>query len=297
MKVNLISWNVRGLNDERKRRMIKSCINTWKADVYCFQETKVEGDISDFVRDLWANRWVDHIQLEASGTRGGILLMWDKRIWDGERSSLANQGCHSIACKFTGKMQDLTCYLIRVYAPNDRKTREEVWEEIGAARGLFLGPWKKGSRHDVAASLDRFFISDEWDERFRNIKQLILDRVTSDQSPVLLQPDFILAYKLKDLNAKLRNWSKTLQGNLEMQKLDTLSQLSKLEEIQDLRNLTEEEIRNKIALTMDFEEIEKKEEMAWRQRSRELWLKQGDNSISSFIKQLMHTEDSTISTC
>lgn len=48
-----------------------------------------------------------------------------------------------------------------------------------------------------------------------------------------------------------------------MQKFDTLSQLSELDEIQDLRILTEEEIRNKIALTIDFEEIAK-EEVAWR---------------------------------
>lgn len=163
---------------------------------------------------------------------------------------------------------------------------------------------KKSERHDIAASLDRFLIFDEWDERFRNIKQSILERVTSDHSPLSLQcsnwepsksyfkfenwwlqtegfkervkewrdslnsvgrPDYILSYKLKSLKAKPRDWSKTLQGNLEMLKFDTLNQLLELEKIQDLRISTEEEIRNKIALTMDFEEIAKKEEMAWRQ--------------------------------
>lgn len=100
MKVNVISWNVRGLNRPRKREKIKSCINTWKADVYCFQESKLEGDITRIVKDRWANRWGKFAQLEASGTRGGILLMWDSRIWDGEINSL---GSYSISCKFTGK--------------------------------------------------------------------------------------------------------------------------------------------------------------------------------------------------
>lgn len=55
-----------------------------------------------------------------------------------------------------------------------------------------------------------------------------------------------------------------LQGNLEMQKFDILSQLSELDEVQDLRSSTEEEIRNKIPLTMDFEEIAEEEEVALR---------------------------------
>lgn len=111
----------------------------------------------------------------------------------------------------------------------------------------------------IAARLDRFLISMDCNESFRNIKQSIHHRVTSDHSHVMLQcdnwdsvksyfkfknwwlqiegfqsrikhgwnsfncegrPDFILAFKLKALKAKLKEWSKTLQGNPEMQKLN-----------------------------------------------------------------------------
>uniref|UniRef100_A0A0V0HAJ5 Putative ovule protein n=1 Tax=Solanum chacoense TaxID=4108 RepID=A0A0V0HAJ5_SOLCH len=113
--------------------------------------------------------------------------------------------------------------------------------------------WRKGDKHDIAARLDRFLASDEWNGGFKNIKQSILQKVTSDHSPILLQcgnwepvrsyfkfenwwlqiegfldrvkewwtsfdcegrTDFILAFKLKALKIKLREWSKSAQGNL-----------------------------------------------------------------------------------
>lgn len=49
------------------------------------------------------------------------------------------------------------------------------------------------------------------------------------------RPDLILAFKLKALKGKLKEWSKTVQDNMEMQKQNTLRQLTELEEIQDQR--------------------------------------------------------------
>lgn len=70
MKVKIISWNVRGLNCIQKRRIVNSLVQKWKADVFCFQETKIEGDIEEIIKQLWGNRGVKYGQLEASGTRG-----------------------------------------------------------------------------------------------------------------------------------------------------------------------------------------------------------------------------------
>lgn len=138
MNLNIVSWNVRGLNCGKKRCMIRNMLRIWKADVVCFQETKLEGEIANIVKEIWGSRWADYVQLEASGTRGGILIMWDKRIWEGEVSSV---GAYSVSCCFSGKNQDFKWHLTGVYAPNDRVEREETWWEVGAARGLFTGPW------------------------------------------------------------------------------------------------------------------------------------------------------------
>lgn len=43
MMINLVSWNVRGLNDLAKRRIIKSLVLEWKADIryYLLSRNKI----------------------------------------------------------------------------------------------------------------------------------------------------------------------------------------------------------------------------------------------------------------
>ena len=53
MKVKLVSWNVRGPNSGDKRRFVKSLISNWKADIVCLQESKLEGEIHDIIKDIW----------------------------------------------------------------------------------------------------------------------------------------------------------------------------------------------------------------------------------------------------
>lgn len=45
------------------------------------------------------------VQLEARGSRGGIMIMWDKREWVGEMVDSTGQ---MISCTFTGVCQDIT---------------------------------------------------------------------------------------------------------------------------------------------------------------------------------------------
>lgn len=47
--------------------------------------------------------------------------------------------------------------------------------------------WRKEDRQNIAARLDRFLISEEWEVSFRKIKQSILPRVTSEHNPFLLE--------------------------------------------------------------------------------------------------------------
>ena len=75
MKLRLLSWNVRGVNNAQKRSVIRNFLRDWRCDVVCLQETKV--DCMDFrmVRSLWGNQFVDWLALDAVNTAGGVLLM------------------------------------------------------------------------------------------------------------------------------------------------------------------------------------------------------------------------------
>lgn len=44
----------------------------------------MEGDYGEVVKHLLSNRWVDYVGLEANGSSGWILIMWDKKVWAGE---------------------------------------------------------------------------------------------------------------------------------------------------------------------------------------------------------------------
>ena len=77
---------------------IKSLLRDWKADVVCFQQTKVQLVTRELVQSLWGCVQVDWCSLGAQGASGGILLMWDKRVMEKVEDWV---GCFTVAgCMF-----------------------------------------------------------------------------------------------------------------------------------------------------------------------------------------------------
>jgi hypothetical protein len=96
MKIKFLSWNVRGLNLEEKRMKIKNLRREWKADVVCFQETKIQVVTRELVQSLWGGVHVDWCYLGAQGASGGILIMWDRRVVEKWRSGWVVLRLHAL---------------------------------------------------------------------------------------------------------------------------------------------------------------------------------------------------------
>ncbi|XP_016513659.1 uncharacterized protein LOC107830565 [Nicotiana tabacum] len=84
--------------------------------------------------------------LESSGSRGGIMMLRDCRIWKAE---VVQIGAYTLACKFEALLQNFECHITGVYTPNCNIERRKDWWEIGAVRGLVEGPWVVCSNFNI----------------------------------------------------------------------------------------------------------------------------------------------------
>ena len=74
MKIKILSWNVRGVNDRNKRKLIKALIRSQKVDLVCLQETKMIEMSLGVVRSLGVRRYLGWGALNARGATGGVAV-------------------------------------------------------------------------------------------------------------------------------------------------------------------------------------------------------------------------------
>ncbi|RVX18219.1 hypothetical protein CK203_006709 [Vitis vinifera] len=147
--------------------------------------------------------------------------------------------------------------------------------------GMFT--WSGGYNNLLKSIIDRFLISEDWEVHFQGIIQVVLARPVSDHSPIILDgrerggggggmrrgptPFRFENMWLKEEGFKevLRNWWEGIQGVCVL-------------------SLEEEESRK------EAREMYKKwvflEEMSWRQKSWEIWLKEGDRRTKFFHQMI-----------
>ena len=95
-------------------------------------------------------------------------------------------------------------------------------------------------------------------------------------------PGFILAQKLKALKADLKKWNREEFGDLAFRKKTLLTELMGLDAREELLGLSNEEQIHRIQLKGDIEQLASLEDISWRQKSRALYVKEGDNNTRFF---------------
>ena len=79
--MKVISMTIRGLGECGKKGWLKSIIKIEKPDMIGIQETKSVVVNDEWVEDIWKGMGYGYTQLMANGNSGGILLIWDKRVF------------------------------------------------------------------------------------------------------------------------------------------------------------------------------------------------------------------------
>ena len=125
---------MRGLNKREKRLRVSNLLRDWKADIVCFQETKLKGMSRNIVRSLWGWSHVDWCCLDSNGALGGILIMWDNRVVEKVEDCV---GAYTLAVSFRDVVDRSVWAFASVYGPNFDRYRRLLWDELAGVLSLW----------------------------------------------------------------------------------------------------------------------------------------------------------------
>nr|CAN78600.1 hypothetical protein VITISV_007376 [Vitis vinifera] len=153
--------------------------------------------------------------------------------------------------------------------------------------------WSEGLNNQAYLRLDRFLVSEGWEGHFSNVLQCVLPKPVSDHSPILLDvggmrrgpSPFRFEKKLKKLKGFLKSWNFEVFGNVAIRKNLTLTQVGFWDSQELLGTLSIKEEIAKKASRVEFRKWALMEETSWRQKSREVWLKEEEADIKAEIVQ------------
>lgn len=136
--INILSWNVRGLNARARRDDARLVVEECRASLVCVQETKLAVVTDLTILEMLGTQFLDYAFLPASDTRGGILVA-------ARRSAVTitdvHLGCFSITVKVQCTATADVWWLTVVYGPQLDPEKALFMEELIAVRAACTGPW------------------------------------------------------------------------------------------------------------------------------------------------------------
>ncbi|XP_010253034.1 PREDICTED: uncharacterized protein LOC104594458 [Nelumbo nucifera] len=192
-------------------------------------------------------------------------------------------------------------------------------KEIMTGQNRFT--WTNCQESPILSKLDRFLVTQDWEDHWGNLISRILPRLTSDHWPICLNqegngggpkpfwfedmwltvPSFVQKVrnwweedtsvarwegirfhrKLKNLKGKLKEWNSNQFGRIEERKSTLISRIEEIDRREEEGQMGMEE-KERTNLKKELEATLLREEISWKQKSRERWIKEGDGNTRYF---------------
>lgn len=136
--MRILNWNVRGLGDTDKCKLVKDAILSCRRNVVCLQETKLQAVEAAKASSFLPFSLKSFFSMPASGSAGGLLVAWDQD-YVSATEIFRNQYCISVNLSSVSDNNNFC--LTTVYAPCDNSERPDFFHALDQVAELVSGPW------------------------------------------------------------------------------------------------------------------------------------------------------------
>jgi exonuclease III len=91
----VLSWNVRGINSDKKWDAVRDRVLESSCDIVCLQETKKESFDHIFIKKIYPNIFDAFEYIPAQGASSGSVIIWKSSLLSGTKI-FQNDFCRSL---------------------------------------------------------------------------------------------------------------------------------------------------------------------------------------------------------
>lgn len=136
---SVLNWNVRGLNNLARRRIVRDLASLHHASVVCIQETKLQLIDRQIVLETFGTAFADSFCfLPAQYTRGGILLAFSVDFFDITSTS---GSLNSVSANVVMRASAASWSISAVYGPQTDSEKLSFIDELKNLRAAMLLAW------------------------------------------------------------------------------------------------------------------------------------------------------------
>ncbi|XP_059068578.1 uncharacterized protein LOC131859072 [Cryptomeria japonica] len=293
--MRITTWNVRGLLAPDKQRLVKRVLQRADSDIVLFQETKLCMDKAlSFLHSC--NSWEGFFQ-EARGTARGLGILW---IPQKIKVTKLDKSEHSTFGVVHSLMDNVVFPLINVCGLIKTKEKVKVWKDISDKidstykdRVIVAGDFnalldleeKKGGLLMYNKEANKIykgsfrFQSMWWRDKdfLPNVEAWWIESDIFSETP-----SFCFVKRLKMVKQKIREWNKVSFKNIFAKKIRVESELDNLNKIIISAGMSNDEFVREKQLKSELSKLLLREEIFWRDKSRERWINEGDLNTKIF---------------